>query len=98
MANSYTTGVTRGYISGVKLTFRMLTCSMTVSGRLATTYTNSTGELKVNNDSTYELTVGTASAGCAGLTAVGDNWAYEALYSVTTPSGGTTKPSIVYTP
>ncbi|MEU9063936.1 hypothetical protein AB0D13_35030 [Streptomyces sp. NPDC048430] len=42
--------------------------------------------------------MGTASAGWAGLASVGDNWVYEALYSVTTPSGGTTRPSIVYTP
>ncbi|MFJ8888389.1 hypothetical protein ACIRJR_34000 [Streptomyces sp. NPDC102402] len=98
MVNSYNAGVTKGYISGVKLTLTMLTCSMTVSGRLATTYTNSTGELKVNDDSTYTLTVGTATPGCGGLAAVGDNWEYQALYSVTTPSGGTTRPTIVFTP
>ncbi|WP_405666860.1 hypothetical protein OG379_33405 [Streptomyces sp. NBC_01166] len=98
MANSYNAGVTKGYVSGVKLRMTMLTCSMTVSGRLATTYTNSTGELKVNDDSTYKLTVGTATPGCAGLAAVVDHWEYQALYSVTTPSGGTTKPAIVFTP
>lgn len=98
MGNSHTAGVTRGHISGVKFTLHMLTCSMTVSGRLATTYTNSTGELEVRNDSTYRLTVGTASPGCAGLAAVGDNWVYEAVHQVRTPSGGTTRPSIVHTP
>ncbi|CAM5324506.1 hypothetical protein [Streptomyces atroolivaceus] len=98
MANSYTAGVTRGYISGVKLRLQMLTCTMVVSGRLATTYTNSTGQLQVDNDDTYRLTVATTTAGCAGLAAVGDNWVYEARHSVTTPSGGSTRPSIVYTP
>ncbi|MFJ9055279.1 hypothetical protein [Streptomyces sp. NPDC102409] len=97
MANSYDAGVTRGYISGVKLRLQMLTCTMAVSGRLATTYTNSTGELEVKNDATYKLTVVATTAGCSGLTAVGDNWVYAALHSVVTPSGGTTKPSIVHT-
>ncbi|MFH9617953.1 hypothetical protein ACH4MM_30180 [Streptomyces pratensis] len=82
----------------MKPTLRMPTCSMAVPGRLAVTRTDSTGEPDVDNDSTYELTVGTASAGCADLAAVGDNWAYEALHAVTTPSGGTTVPGIVHTP
>ncbi|MFJ8863159.1 hypothetical protein ACIRD8_32620 [Streptomyces sp. NPDC102451] len=97
-ANTYSAGVTHGYISGVKLRMTITTCAVTVAGRLAATYSNSTGRLEVTDDSTYKLTVLTATPGCAGYLAVGDTWAYSASYSLVTPVGGTTRPTLVYTP
>ncbi|MFJ3706012.1 MULTISPECIES: hypothetical protein [Streptomyces] len=96
-ANTYSAGVTTGHISGVRLRMSVLTCTATASGRLAVTYTNSTGKLAVSTDATRKLTVGTATAGCSGLMAVGSDWTYTATYSVVTPIGGTAAPSIVYT-
>ncbi|MFD3652994.1 hypothetical protein ACTU45_14470 [Streptomyces sp. 24-1644] len=98
MANTYSAGVTNGYISGVKANLTVLTCTFTVEGRVAATYTNSTGRLAVSNNSTYKLTVTAASAGCAGIAAVGNNPTYTASYLAVTPAGGTVKPTIVYTP
>ncbi|MCM2410446.1 hypothetical protein [Streptomyces sp. RKAG290] len=97
-ANSYSAGVTSGYISGIKATLSVLTCSFTVTGNAAATYTNSTGKLAVSNNATYKLTVTTVTAGCAGIAAVGNNPTYTASYNAVTPVGGTTKPTIVYTP
>ncbi|MFB4420287.1 hypothetical protein C5F59_004240 [Streptomyces sp. QL37] len=97
-ANTYSAGVTSGDMSGVRLRMTVLTCSATVSGRLAVTYTNSTGKLAVSTDATHKLTVVTATPGCSGLVVVGSNWTYRATYSTVTPIGGTTRPSIVYTP
>ncbi|MCM2410445.1 hypothetical protein [Streptomyces sp. RKAG290] len=96
MANSYSNGVTSGYLSGVKFTWNMLTCTAKMSGRLAVKYTNATGKLDVSDDATYKLTVDTATRGCAGLLAPGDNWKYSTSYVVATPAGGTVKPTIVH--
>ncbi|MEU9089588.1 hypothetical protein [Streptomyces sp. NPDC048428] len=98
LANTYSAGVTNGAITGVKASVTVLTCTFTVEGSVAATYTNSTGKLAVSNNSTYKLSVITASAGCAGIAKVGDNPTYTASYAAVTPSGGTTKPTITYTP
>ncbi|MFB8028885.1 hypothetical protein ACFQ6U_35230 [Streptomyces sp. NPDC056465] len=98
VADSHTVGTTSGYVSGVRLTLTMLTCSMVASGRLAFTYTNSTARMKVHVDGAYGITVQEASPGCAGLAAVGDTWSYDATYSVVAPAGGTAGPTIVHTP
>ncbi|MFE4692388.1 hypothetical protein ACFRH6_20335 [Streptomyces sp. NPDC056749] len=97
-ANTYSAGVTNGYISGIKATLKVLTCTFTVTGDAAVTYTNSTGKLAVSNNATYKLTVATVTSGCTGIAAVGNNPTYSASYTAVTPSGGTTKPTIVYTP
>ncbi|MER5554521.1 hypothetical protein ABT001_23075 [Streptomyces sp. NPDC002793] len=97
-ANTYSAGVTNGYISGVKATLKVLTCTFTVTGNVVAKYTNSTGVLAVSNNTTYKLTVATASAGCAGIAAPGNTPTYTTNYNAVTPSGGTTKPTIVYTP
>ncbi|MFE0085676.1 hypothetical protein [[Kitasatospora] papulosa] len=93
-ANTYSAGVTNGYISGVKATLKVLTCTFTVTGNVVAKYTNSTGVLAVSNNATYKLTVATVTAGCAGIAAVGNNPTYTANYNAVTPSGGTTKPTI----
>ncbi|MBM7442551.1 hypothetical protein [Streptomyces sp. HB132] len=99
VANTYASGVTTGYISKVNATLKVLTCTFTVTGDVPATYNNSTGQLKAASTaaSTYKLTVATASAGCAGIAAVGQNPLYTATYNVV-KSGTTTKPTIVYTP
>ncbi|MGW0780952.1 hypothetical protein [Streptomyces sp. NPDC002913] len=98
MADTYSNGVTSGHIDGVKLTYRWLTCTMTVSGRLATKYSNATGQLDVSDNATYKLTVNTVTAGCSGLAAVGTNWTYSTRHTLVTPAGGTVPPTIVYSP
>ncbi|MEV7399868.1 hypothetical protein AB0N93_05520 [Streptomyces sp. NPDC091267] len=96
LANSYSNGVTSGYLSGVKFSWNMLTCTAKMSGRLAVKYTNATGKLDVSDDATYKVTVDTVTAGCAGILAMGDNWKYSTSYSVVTPAGGTVKPTLVH--
>ncbi|MFD6276236.1 hypothetical protein ACFWFI_11800 [Streptomyces sp. NPDC060209] len=98
MADTYSNGITSGHINGVKFTYRWLTCTMTVAGRLATKYTNATGKLDVSDNATYKLTVESATVGCSGLAAPGDNWTYSTSYTVVTPVGGTVVPTIVYSP
>ncbi|MER6117407.1 hypothetical protein E6R60_03100 [Streptomyces sp. A0642] len=97
VANTYSAGVTSGYIDGVKATIKVLTCTFSVTGRVAATYTNSTGKLAVSNNSTYKLTVSAVSAsGCTGIAKVGDVPTFTASYAAVTPAGGTVKPTIVY--
>jgi len=96
-ANTYSAGATSGSIAGVKATLSVLTCTFTVTGNVKADYSNTTGQLKISNNATYKLTVATASAGCAGIAAVGQNPTYTATYN-TVKTGTTTKPSIVYTP
>lgn len=62
----------------------MLTCSFDVTGEVNATYTNSTGVLTVSN-STRLLTVVNASAGCAGIAAVGDHPTFNGDFTVVTP-------------
>ncbi|MEE4495429.1 hypothetical protein [Streptomyces sp. BE230] len=97
VANTYSAGVTSGYIDGVQATIKVLTCTFTVTGRVAATYTNSTGKLAVSNNATYKLSVASISAsGCTGIAKVGDVPTFTSSYSAVTPAGGTTKPTIVY--
>nr|WSW65316.1 hypothetical protein OG461_03450 [Streptomyces sp. NBC_00995] len=97
VANTYSAGVTSGYIDGVKATIKVLTCTFSVTGRVAATYTNSTGKLAVSNNATYKLTVSAVSAsGCTGIAAVGNTPTFTASYAAVTPAGGTVKPTIVY--
>lgn len=98
-ANSYASGTTDGYLSGVQVALKILTCTFTVTGSVPAAYADSTGKLKAPSAvAPYPLTVATASAGCAGIAAVGQKPLCNATYNVVTPSGGTTRPSIVYSP
>ncbi|MFE9727992.1 hypothetical protein ACFYQ5_31630 [Streptomyces sp. NPDC005794] len=96
-ANTYSAGTTAGYISGVKATLSVLTCTFTVTGNVTASYNNSLGQLTIGNNATYQLTVATASAGCAGIAAVGQHPTYTAKYNAV-KTGTTIKPTIVYTP
>ncbi|MFG2431018.1 hypothetical protein [Streptomyces sp. NPDC048590] len=97
-ASTFSAGVTKGRMTGVRLRMSVLTCTATATGRFAFTYSNSTGKLAVSTDATNELTVVTATAGCSGLMGLGSNWTYTSTSSAVAPIGGTAGPTIVYSP
>jgi len=83
-----TTGVTTGFINGIKSKLTGPSCSANVGGATATskgkvkvTYTNSTGKLKVLT-SGGNLHVWNV-AGCAGLINSGDATQFSGTYTVT---------------
>ncbi|MGW1226229.1 hypothetical protein [Streptomyces sp. NPDC001478] len=76
-----TTGVTTGYIKGIKASLTVLTCSFTVGGEVDGKFTNGTHVLSVGG-STHQLNVLTASAGCTGIVAVGDHPTFTGDYAV----------------
>lgn len=96
-ANTYSAGTTTGYISGVKATLTVLTCTFTVTGDVTAGYNNTSGQLTIGNNATYQLTVATVTPGCAGIAAVGQHPTYTAKYNAV-KTGTTIKPGIVYTP
>ncbi|MQS38744.1 hypothetical protein [Streptomyces katsurahamanus] len=97
-AYNATTGTTTGFISGINASLTVLTCTFDVIGEVNATYRNSTGVLTVSNNATRQLTVANASAGCAGIAANGDHPTFNASYRVSTPAGGSGRPTVVGTP
>ncbi|HEY9330784.1 MAG TPA: hypothetical protein VIS09_21505 [Streptomyces sp.] len=82
VAEDYTSGVTSGYIKNIQAKLTVLTCTFNVTGEVNAKFTNSTRKLGVSN-STRQLTVSTATAGCAGIVAVGDHPTFTGDYAVT---------------
>ncbi|MFI2779842.1 hypothetical protein [Streptomyces sp. ALB3] len=96
-ANSYSAGTTTGYISGVQASVTVLTCTFTVTGNVTASYNNTSGQLTIGNNATYQLTVATVTPGCTGIAAVGQHPIYTAKYNAV-KKGTAIKPGIVYTP
>ncbi|MFF8828378.1 hypothetical protein [Streptomyces sp. NPDC015131] len=84
---SYSGGVTKGTLTGVKVnltgTSLLGTCNATIEGSANTgTYTNSSGVLEIVPDTTPALTVTSASGSCAGLINTGNKAKFGAKYKV----------------
>ncbi|GGU23074.1 hypothetical protein [Streptomyces lavendofoliae] len=84
---TYSGGVTKGTLTGVKVTLTgtslLGTCNATIEGSANTgTYTNGTGVLEIVPDATPALTVTSASGSCAGLIKTGDKAKFGAKYQV----------------
>jgi hypothetical protein len=86
------TGVTTGYISGIKANVSAGACSFTVTGTASATYTNSTGVLAVNSVS-GELSVSSVS-GCGTLITTSTKPTFKGSYAVKV-TGSSTIPTLV---
>ncbi|MFE6037457.1 hypothetical protein [Streptomyces sp. NPDC056452] len=82
-AEDYNAGVTSGYIKNIQAKLTVLTCTFTVTGEVAGTFTNSSKVLSVSSNATRQLTVSGATSGCAGLVANGDHPTFTGDYAVT---------------
>lgn len=86
------TGVTSGYIDGIKANVTAGACAFTVQGTASGTYTNSTGVLAVNSVS-GELSV-TSATGCGTLVTTSTKPTFKGNYTVKV-TGTSTIPTIV---
>lgn len=97
MATEYdaATGVTSGYITGVRIRFTVLTCSARITGELAMTYTSSTGVMALTGAPDHQLLLADTTPACKGLWADGEVATLTANLAVVTPAGGTVHPTVI---
>lgn len=96
MATKYNaeTGVTSGYVTGIKIKFRVLTCSANVTGELTMTYTSSRGVMALSGDPDHQLVLSDSTPGCRDVWFDGQVWTLTANLAVVSPAGGTVHPTI----
>lgn len=75
------TGATTGYVTGVRVSFRVSSCSFEVTGSLA--FARSGATAAVFDSATHRPTVSNASPGCAGAVPNGSPVAVDATYVLT---------------
>lgn len=85
--STYSSGVTKGTLSGVRVNLTgdtiLGTCKAVITGSASNvTYTNSTGELDINNGAGLKVE---SATNCSGLLNAGDAATFDATYKLVTP-------------